>query len=490
VRHAILAVIVTNAVVGLLSAWALEEDTDVATSSPPAPTALDTSNAPPARAVQPANITLPPELAEIVRLAQSGVSDDVLVAYIQKSPAKYSVTADQIVYMKDLGISERVFQAMLANGGQIGAAGPTPTVPQNPAPAIPGGPGTPAPEATDTNAAPPTVTLADDEYFHEALSPYGSWLYLPDYGWCWQPTVVVVNPLWQPYCDSGYWMWTDCGWYWRSYYSWGWAPFHYGRWCRYSHYGWVWCPDRVWGPSWVCWRYTGGYCGWAPLPPGARFRTGLGWTYRNVAVGVNFDFHVPATSFTFVHEDHFTDRHWEAHRASVREGNRVFVQSTERNDVTVGPNNRIINRGIDPQRIEAAAHTRLNPVPVETLVARQRLMRSSFEHPSRPLAASAPWGARSPDREPQRPSTHTTAVPWDSRLQERTARSEPAPAPTRAESRREDRQSAPRSYSAPAAPAEPARPAAPVAPAAPAPSAPSYHSGGGGERGGGGRGDR
>ena len=79
--------------------------------------------------------------------------------------------------------------------------------------------------------------------FYNSLAPYGTWVNVPDYGWCWQPTVVVVNSAWQPYCNNGCWLWTDQGWYWNSYYSWGWAPFHYGRWCQYPGYGWLWCPD-------------------------------------------------------------------------------------------------------------------------------------------------------------------------------------------------------------------------------------------------------
>src|SRR5206468_1232576 len=127
-------------------------------------------------------------------------------------------------------------------------------------------------------------------YFHESLAPYGSWVSVPEYGMCWQPTVVVVNPGWRPYCDRGRWVYTDCGWYWQSDYSWGWAPFHYGRWHNDLRVGWVWVPDRVWGPSWVCWRQSDAYCGWAPLPPAARFEVGVGLVFNHGHVGTSFDF--------------------------------------------------------------------------------------------------------------------------------------------------------------------------------------------------------
>src|SRR5262249_55422933 len=78
--------------------------------------------------------------------------------------------------------------------------------------------------------APPPTEVASDSTFYSALSPYGNWMNVDGYGYCWQPTVVVVNSGWQPYYNCGRWIYTDCGWYWCSDYSWGWAPFHYGRW--------------------------------------------------------------------------------------------------------------------------------------------------------------------------------------------------------------------------------------------------------------------
>ena len=91
-------------------------------------------------------------------------------------------------------------------------------------------------------------------YFYNNLSPYGTWVSLEGYGWCWQPRAVVISHGWRPYCDGGHWVYTDAGWFWQSDYSWGWAPFHYGRWYQHPRCGWVWTPDRVWGPAWVTWR--------------------------------------------------------------------------------------------------------------------------------------------------------------------------------------------------------------------------------------------
>src|SRR5690606_36433667 len=125
--------------------------------------------------------------------------------------------------------------------------------------------------AAEANTAPIVGETAPQEininYFENALAPYGTWIDVADYGRCWQPTVVLINRSWRPYADRGRWVYTSHGWYWQSDYSWGWAPFHYGRWHQDRRHGWVWVPGSTWGPAWVSWRYTDDYCGWAPLPP-------------------------------------------------------------------------------------------------------------------------------------------------------------------------------------------------------------------------------
>jgi hypothetical protein len=103
-------------------------------------------------------------------------------------------------------------------------------------------------------------------FFYDNLSPYGNWIEVGDYGYCFQPSVAVDNVDWRPYAD-GYWAYTDVGWTWVSYEDFGWATYHYGRWSNLADYGWVWVPGYEWGPAWVSWRTGGDYIGWAPLPP-------------------------------------------------------------------------------------------------------------------------------------------------------------------------------------------------------------------------------
>lgn len=101
--------------------------------------------------------------------------------------------------------------------------------------------------------------------FYDQLSPYGQWIDDDNYGYIWIPT---AGPDFTPYLSNGYWVFTDDGWMWTSEYDWGWAAFHYGRWDYNGSYGWFWVPDNVWGPSWVTWRWSEGYYGWAPMRPG------------------------------------------------------------------------------------------------------------------------------------------------------------------------------------------------------------------------------
>ncbi|MES1214224.1 MAG: DUF6600 domain-containing protein [Bacteroidota bacterium] len=109
--------------------------------------------------------------------------------------------------------------------------------------------------------------------FYDELSPYGDWIYYPEYGYVWQPD---MGPDFRPYSSGGHWVWSDeYEWVWVSDYDWGWAPFHYGRWFNDPYYGWLWEPGYEWAPAWVAWRSGGDYYGWAPLRPGINISIGF-----------------------------------------------------------------------------------------------------------------------------------------------------------------------------------------------------------------------
>lgn len=149
------------------------------------------------------------------------------------------------------------------------------------------------------------VPVADYDLFYEDLTPHGSWFETPDYGYVFQPAVVVKDSGWRPY-TRGRWACTNLGWTWVSDEPFGWACFHYGRWVFLLGRGWVWVPGDEWAPAWVCWREGGGHIGWAPLPPETMAFRGRGW-----GVSVEIDFGISSAHFTFVESRYMADPLWE-----------------------------------------------------------------------------------------------------------------------------------------------------------------------------------
>jgi hypothetical protein len=299
----------------------------------------------------------------------------------------------EILYLTDLGISEPVLSAMIRHGnllrdqqGKVAAeetkledtvaavkkslAEEQKAEPPDAPPATENVP--PAPEYVTPpltySPAEPVYADAPQQvnYFYSSLSPYGSWFDLPGSGWCWRPTAALVDPGWRPYSHRGHWLYSDCGWYWHSDYSWGWAPFHYGRWYNHPRSGWCWFPDSVWAPAWVTWRYTDSHCGWAPLPPGAHCGPG-GLTYHRASVGVGFDFGLSSLSFSFVSRAHFADRNPHRYILPPGQAQMIYTKSKVINDIAVGNNNTIVNKGIGYERIAAASRDEIRKVVVRDL---------------------------------------------------------------------------------------------------------------------------
>jgi Family of unknown function (DUF6600) len=327
-----------------------------------APGKIVSTPAPPPQSVQ---LSAPAE--ELVKLAQAGVDESVMLSFVSNSSHTFNLSSDGIIYLNDLGVPGTVVTAMIQHDQDmketsLAAASPPPAPPvETPSAEAP-------PETTQSDSQPQDVTDSGQQappqsnvsysYFYDSLSPYGNWINVEGYGLCWQPTVVVVNSGWRPYCDGGHWAYTDCGWYWVSDYSWGWAPFHYGRWFWHTGWGWCWAPDTVWGPAWVSWRYGDSYCGWAPLPPTACYTPGIGFTYFGQRVGFTFGFGLSPWSFTFVGFNHFTDRHWHQYRLASSETDRYFGHSRIANRIFDRRGTRV-NEGVPISRITAATHRQI-----------------------------------------------------------------------------------------------------------------------------------
>ncbi len=339
----------------------------------------------------PTNVRTIGPAGDLLKLAASGVEEKVIMAYITNSTGIFGLSADEIIYLNDLGISSDVIASSMQHDQVLKGAGVV-AVEQAPVPAavadLNAGPTSnwidaaaqpsaaqvaPQPIATEppatVEAVPAPAPQPEVTYstFYSSLSPYGTWLEVDGYGRVWQPTVVVVNSGWSPYYDGGRWIYTDRGWYWASDYSWGWAPFHYGRWFRHHRIGWCWTPDLVWGPSWVTWRYNDAYCGWAPLPPAAYYRPGFGFSYYGASVGVSFGFGLGYSHYNFVawnyfpHHRHYRNHH--LHAVPMHQRQEVYNNTRSVTKIVVN-NNNIVNEGVSARRVSAATRTEIKPVAI------------------------------------------------------------------------------------------------------------------------------
>jgi hypothetical protein len=360
---------------------------------------------------------------DLVALVKSGVTQDVVLAYVEASPVAYQLTVDEILYLNDIGVSADVIQAVMKRGEAVRQAAPAapgiappapppgevqaPVEPAAPAadvqepvigkpppeaaPAVPAsepviGPAPPAQPAPVTEvirereiirervvepaptvvyvSRPSTLVMAPPEggvtisYFYDSLSPYGSWI-MVDGTWLWQPTVVLTDRSWRPYCHRGRWVWTDWGWAWHSDYSWGWAPFHYGRWTCHPRHGWMWAPDTVWGPAWVHWRASDAHYAWAPLPPAARYETGIGFSYHGKHVNVGFHFGLVERDYAFVPVQRFCEPVLTPHMLPPTHVTNVYNNTTIIQNNYTYNDNRIINTGPGVERYERVTKQRV-----------------------------------------------------------------------------------------------------------------------------------
>lgn len=374
------------------------ESSQLSRPEPEAPTSQDSA----------ASVTTPSEnlsapAANVIKMADSKATESSLIDFINHSEEPFNLTTDQIVYLKDLGISSDLVDAMLNHDKQLATTLSSKSIRSEELPSDTSNsepvedsnvshrtsshfePETRTPEysapeprqtsVSETSIAPmsqpsaPVRNVVVREvptqvtYFYDSLSPYGTWVYLEGTGYVWQPNAVVVNAEWTPYSDGGHWVWTDSGWYWASDYSWGWAPFHYGRWMRTSHHRWVWCPDTEWAPSWVTWRVHDNYCGWAPLPPRTRYdHRRHGFDYGGTSVSLNFDFGLDSLSFTFTSFDHVADRNWHSHRLPRQTVNNIYNQTIIVNNYGTDSSGSLANRGISVDRVAAASGRRIESV--------------------------------------------------------------------------------------------------------------------------------
>lgn len=200
----------------------------------------------------------------------------------------------------------------------------------------------------DIDAKPGEVKVdivdVQESYFYDRLAPYGEWEENADHGWVWSPSGVDAD--WRPYSD-GQWIYTaDRGWYWHSDVAWSWAAHHYGRWVSLEQ-RWLWVPGYEWASAWVAWRHGGGYVGWAPLPPTAKWETGVGVP----ADSFNYTTDIPDKSWVFVEEGSFNDT--SIHSVKTKAGvNAVHIKNTAALGTATVKDGVIVNKAITLEAAE------------------------------------------------------------------------------------------------------------------------------------------
>lgn len=347
---------------------------------------IPASNAPIAAIAPP---TMPPNiapgspLAQVIKLTQADIDQNIIMTFITNSPGTFNLDTEKIIYMADVGVPSELVTAMMQRDWKLQQQfASQQTVAQTEQVTNP---------VTDTNdeSAPvaevetPTTPVTVN-YFYDALAPYGSWVEIAGYGRCWRPSVITYDSNWEPYLNGGHWVYTDAGWYWQSDYSWG-ETFHYGRWFRDARYGWCWWPDTQWSPSWVTWRYSDDYCGWSPLPPFTTYRTGVGFVYRGNAVSVGFNFGLGASAFTFVQTRYLCDPHPYSHRIARAQAAQIYNHTAVVNNFHAnGHNHTVVNDGIAPGRISAATHSPVHQVAIGEVTGHRPRGEQSWHdnHPS------------------------------------------------------------------------------------------------------------
>ena len=147
-------------------------------------------------------------VSQVVQLARANVSEDVIINYVQNSGNAYGLDANQILYLKQQGVSDRVINTML-NQPKSAIAAPTVATQATPSPQ-------PVTASASTSMAETSIaTVAPTVTYVQTVPPtyyyYQPYYYPAYYGWAYPPVSFSF------------------GWGWGR----GWGGWHGGR-----HGGW------------------------------------------------------------------------------------------------------------------------------------------------------------------------------------------------------------------------------------------------------------
>lgn len=154
---------------------------------------------------------LPYGVSPILQLAQAKVGDDTIISYIKNSGNSYGLNADQIIYLRQQGVSEAVITAML-NQPRPGVATPT-TPAAQPATISAAAPATPAVATAPTVTYVQTVPATTYYYYQPYCYPR---YYYPAYNGCyygWPYPAVSLSFGWGGHWGGWHGGWGGRGWH-------------------------------------------------------------------------------------------------------------------------------------------------------------------------------------------------------------------------------------------------------------------------------------
>jgi len=161
-----------------------------------------------APASQTATLQLSPGVPDVLRLVQSKIGDETVVAFISNTGKTYKLSASEIIYLREQGASDRVLAAMLNQSSQSPVtAAPVATAPVTPAPAITAPAATvwapPAQPSIAYTAPAPTYVQPTTVYVPQPVPVYN--YYYPDYGYYYPPVALSIGLGFGWYHGGGGW---------------------------------------------------------------------------------------------------------------------------------------------------------------------------------------------------------------------------------------------------------------------------------------------
>jgi hypothetical protein len=167
---------------------------------------------------------LPYGVAQILQLSQAKVSDDTIVAYVRNSGNSYGLDANQIIFLRQQGVSDPVITAMLnqPKAGVSSYSEPAPSAPPAAAPAdqtqatVASSGGSTAAYSTATVA--PSVTYVQSvpsypSYYYSGYPYYYGYGYPYYYGYGFYPGVSVSFGYRGGWYGGGYHYYGGGGWH-------------------------------------------------------------------------------------------------------------------------------------------------------------------------------------------------------------------------------------------------------------------------------------